>query len=97
MSTIIDDDLFVTHSMGGMIKFQQTGIYPNNLKIASTKYDLVWRIKVNDEIQKGVLKIKGEVVFNYEFSQEGFKVQRVVSGVPDSEWFEINIMTLMID
>ena len=63
----------------------------------STKNGHVWHIKVKDEIQKGVLKIKGDVVYNYKFDQEGFKVQKVANEIPNSDWFDINIMTLMKD
>jgi hypothetical protein len=44
--------------MGGRMEFEKTGIYPNKLRISSTKYDHVWRIKITEESQSGMLKIK---------------------------------------
>ena len=59
------DDLFVTHTMGGRMEFQKTGIYPNKLRISSKKYDHVWRIKITEESQSGMLKIKRIPVYFY--------------------------------
>jgi hypothetical protein len=49
------DDLYANHTMGGMMEFEKTGIYPNKLRISSTRYDHVWRIKT-EESQSGMLK-----------------------------------------
>ena len=92
MNNILDDDLFATHSMGGIINLHQAGIYHNNLKIVTTKYGHIWHILVKDEIQKGVLKIKGVFVYNYVFNKDGFKVQKVANEIPNSDWFDINII-----
>ncbi|SDG82103.1 hypothetical protein SAMN04488062_102263 [Flavobacterium omnivorum] len=83
--------------MGGMMEFEKTGIYPNKLKISSKKYDHVWRIKVTDEIQSGVLRIKRGVVYNYVLDEKGFRIQEVRDNVPISEWDEIGMTVIMND
>ncbi len=75
------DDLFVTHTMGGMMEFEKTGIYPNKLRINSMKFDHVWRIKITEESQSGMLKIKRIPVYFYVCNEEGFTIQEVVDGV----------------
>jgi hypothetical protein len=97
MSENLTDDVFVTHTMGGIREFQKTGIYPNKLIISSLKYDHVWRIKVTDEIQSGVLRIKRVVVYNYVFDEKGFRIQEVRDNVPISDWGEIGMTVMMND
>ena len=75
------DDLYITHTMGGMMEFEKTGIYPNKLRISSMKYDHVWRIKITEESQSGMLKIKRIPVYFYVCNEEGFTIQEVVDGV----------------
>jgi hypothetical protein len=97
MSKNLNDDVFVTHTMGGLREFQKTGIYPNKLRIASLKYDHVWRIKIKDEIQSGVLRIKRIAVFNYVLDEKGFRIQEVTDNVPISDWDEIGMTVMMND
>jgi hypothetical protein len=97
MSENLNNDIFVTHTMGGMLEFQKTGIYPNKLRISSLNYDYVWRIKVKDEIQSGVLRIKRVVVFNYVFDEKGFRIQEVRDNVPISNWDDIGMTVIMND
>lgn len=40
----LNDDIFVTHTMGGMLEFQKTGMQPIKLRMSSLKHDYVWRI-----------------------------------------------------
>ena len=75
------DDLFVTHTMGGRMEFEKTGIYPNKLRISSKKYSHVWRIKIIEESQSGMLKIKRIPVYFYVFDETSFTIQEVVDGV----------------
>ena len=72
------DDLFVTHTMGGMMEFEKTGIYPNKLRISSIKYNHVWRIKITEESQSGMLKIKRVPVYFYVCNEVGVTIQEVV-------------------
>lgn len=97
MNKNLNDDVFVTHTMGGMLEFQKTGIYPNKLRISSLKYDHVWHIKVTDDIQSGVLRIKRVVVYNYVFDEKGFRIQEVRDNVPISDWGEIGMTVMMND
>lgn len=97
MSETLNDELFVTHSMGGMLKFEKTGAYPDNLKISSFKYNKAWNVKVKDESKKGVLRLNKIVVYNYLFENDSFKVQSVENGMPVSDWVEINMLTVMAD
>jgi hypothetical protein len=68
MSKNLNDDVLLL--MGGLRDFKKTVIYPNKLRIASLKYDHVWRIKIKDEIQLGVLRIR-IAVFNYVLDEKG--------------------------
>ena len=67
--------------MGGTKEFEKTGIYPNKLRISSKKYDHVWRIKIIEESQSGMLKIKRIPVYFYVCDETSFTIQDVVDGV----------------
>lgn len=75
------EDILVTHSMGGIMEFERTGIYPNTLKIKSNTFKQTWRVKVKEDSQYGVLKIKGNIVYQYRFDETGFSIQEVVNGI----------------
>lgn len=91
------DDLYITHTMGGMMEFEKTGIYPNKLRISSTKYDHVWRIKITEESQSGMLRKKRVVVYNYVFDENSFRIQEVRDNVPISNWDDIGMTVIMND
>ena len=67
--------------MGGTKEFEKTGIYPNKLRISSKKYGHVWRIKIIEESQSGMLKIKRIPVYFYVCDETSFTIQDVVDGV----------------
>lgn len=67
--------------MGGMIEFEKTEIYPNKLRISSTKYNYVWLIKITEESQSGMLKIKRIPVYFYVCDETSFTIQEVINGV----------------
>ena len=67
--------------MGGTKEFEKTGIYPNKLRISSMKYGHVWRIKIIEESQSGMLKIKLIPVYFYVCDETSFTIQDVVDGV----------------
>jgi hypothetical protein len=69
MRNKLESEIIVTHSMGGMMEFDQTGIYPNTLRIKSTKLNHTWRVKVNENRQPSVLKIKKTIVYQYAFDE----------------------------
>ena len=91
------DDLYVTHTMGGMIEFEKTGIYPNKLRIASTKYDHVWRIKTTEEIQSGMLKIKQIPVNFYVCDESSLTIQEVVDGVVQEDLLDYGMTIINQD
>ena len=68
----IDEQLSVTHQMGGMMEFQKTGVYPEKLIIYSLKYEHIWRIKVRKDTQTGTLCIKKIPFYNYNFDGKSF-------------------------
>ena len=97
MNIPFPDEFFVSQSTGGMKEYMDTKVYPNNLRIYSTLYDHIWRIKIKGEVQKGSLKIKGELVYNYLLDNERFFIQKIENGEPASEWLHIDMNITMVD
>ncbi len=91
------DDLFVTHTMGGMMEFEKTGIYPNKLRISSIKHDHVWRIKITEESQSGMLKIKRIPVYFYVSDETCFTIQEVVDGVVQEDLLDYGMTIIHQD
>lgn len=91
------DELFVNHTMGGIMEFQRTGIYPNKLRISSTKYDHVWRIKITEESQSGMLKIKRIPVYFYVCNEEGFTIQEIVDGEVQKDLLDFHMTIIHQD
>jgi hypothetical protein len=91
------DDLFVTHTMGGMMEFEKTGIYPNKLRISSMKYNYVWRIKITEESQSGMLKLKRIPVYFYVCNEEGFTIQEVVDGEVQKDLLDFHMTIIHQD
>ncbi len=83
--------------MGGMMEFQRTGIYPNKLRISSMKYDHVWRIKITEESQSGMLKIKRIPIYFYVCNEEGFTIQEVVDGVVQEDLLDFHMTIIHQD
>lgn len=92
-----DEDLNVMHIMGGMMEFEKTGEYPNKLRIISLKYNHVWRLKVKQENQEGVLRIKRVAVYNYKMTEKYFYVQQVVKGASVTDWVLVNATLMLRD
>lgn len=97
MKKQLGDDIVVTHTMGGMMEFFNTGVYPDKLEIVSRKYDKVWRIKLKQDNRKGLLRVNRKVVYNYVFNDDGFSVQEVSDGVAVSEWVQIAVIEILQD
>ena len=55
MNIPFPDEFFVSQSTGGMKEFMDTKVYPNNLRIYSTLYDHIWRIKITYWTMRGSL------------------------------------------
>lgn len=45
-----------------------------------------WRLKLKEDIQNGVLKINGQIAFNYFFDVLNCKMQSVTDGIVVEEW-----------
>jgi hypothetical protein len=75
------NQIIVTHKMGGMMGFERTGLYPNTLRIKSSKFNHTWRLKLKEGSQSGMLKIKGLIVYHYGFDESGFSIVEVVNGI----------------
>lgn len=76
----------LTIQSGGMIEFEKTGSYPQYLVFNAPKLRRTWRLKRKENAQNGVLKVNGQVAFNYFFDEKGCKMQSVNDGVVDVEW-----------
>ena len=97
MKNVLDDNISVTHTMGGLMDFVEKGTYHNSLKISSTKYNKVWRIKMKDDSQKGFLRVNRKIVYNYISEDKGFSLQEVKNDLPVSEWISVNVIVIMRD
>lgn len=92
----LEENLLITHKMGGMYEFMKTGIYPNHLIIKSTNYDHVWRIKLNDEAKTGVLKLKKKPIYKYKFDGEAFYYQKIENDIVVSDWIPVGLMSIIL-
>lgn len=90
-------DLTVTHRSGGLLVFMEQGIYVNELVFHSPSLKRTWRLKWDDKKDKGSLKLKGEVIFNFVFDEKGCRVQSVKNGKTSSDWKYIDTVIEMCD
>jgi hypothetical protein len=82
---IVQDMRLIIQS-GGMIEFEKIGILPRYLVFISSRLGRTWRLKLKEDTQNGVLKIRGQVAFNYFFDGLGCKIQSVTDGQVGEEW-----------
>lgn len=59
--------LQITHIQGGMREFERTGIYPDYLLFNLSCTRQSWKVRIKKTPQEGVLKIKGKVLYEYNF------------------------------
>ncbi len=85
-SKTINQEFTLIIQSGGIIVFEKTGILPRYLVFISSRLSRNWRLKLKEDTQNGVLKIKGEIAFNYFFDGLGCRMQSVTDGVVDGEW-----------
>jgi hypothetical protein len=98
MDESLDENLTVTYRRGGIIEFQQTGVYPEKLIIRSLKHEHVWRIKVRKDIQIGTLSIKRVPIYHYKFDGTSFNFQKLKKGIAVSDWIPVESMIIeMVD
>lgn len=79
-------DIKLTIQSGGMFAFSETGICPHFLVFNSRDLCRTWRLKLKEDIQNGVLKINGQIAFNYFFDGLGCKIQSVTDAIVAEEW-----------
>ena len=84
--------LEITYQQGGMREFERTGIYPEYLIFNLPGTRQSWRVKVKKKPQKGVLKSKGVVVYEYKFDGHFCKFREVYNDGSFSKWKEPEFM-----
>jgi hypothetical protein len=97
MSQKAVEGIIVTHTTGGMMEFERTGIYPNKLTIKSSEFNHTWRVKVTAENQSGMLKFEKLPVFYYWFDEMGFKIQKVLKGEVKPHFLDFEMRSIMND
>jgi hypothetical protein len=90
-------DLVIHNIRGGMHEYQLTGIYPNYLEFRAVSLKKTWKHKLKSETKFGDLIFHGKIIYKYIYNNGICKVQKVVNGIPSSEWIEVQVMTLMRD
>lgn len=78
--------LEVTHVQGGMREFERTGIYPEYLLFNLPGTRQSWRIRIKQIPQKGILKSKGKILYEYSLEEQGCKFRKVKSDGSFSKW-----------
>ena len=90
--------LEVTFQQGGMDEFEKTGIYPEYLLFNLPGTRQSWRVKIKEKPQTGVLKRKGQPVYEYSFDGTRCKFRTVNKDGTYYKWMEPEIMNIiMID
>jgi hypothetical protein len=79
-------DIKLTIQSGGSIEFVKTGILPEFLVFHSPHLHRTWRLKLKEDKRNGVLKVNGQIVFNYFFDNLSCKMQSFSNGVVTAEW-----------
>ena len=85
-SKAINQEFTLIIQSGGIIEFEKTGILPRFLVFISSRLGRTWRLKLKEDTQNGVLKIRGQVAFHYFFDGLGCKIQSVTDGEVGEEW-----------
>lgn len=70
----LKDIVHVTFSQGGMLESIRTGVYPQYLDFYSEIQCKSWRHKVKGDSKKGTLKSGGNLLYSYNFTNEGCEV-----------------------
>jgi len=84
--------LTINHIKGGMREFERTGIYPEYLlfNLPGTRQN--WRIRIKRTPQKGVLKSKGKVLYEYKFDGYCCRFREVQNDGTISKWITPEFM-----
>ncbi|CAL67538.1 hypothetical protein GFO_2582 [Christiangramia forsetii KT0803] len=84
----------ITFQQGGMREFENTGIYPEYLLFNLPDTRQSWRVKVKGKPQKGVLKSKGKVLYEYSFNGHRCKFRKVNEDGSLFDWKEPDCMII---
>lgn len=84
----------ITHIQGGMREFERTGIYPEYLLFNLPGTRQSWKVRIKQKQQKGVLKSKGKVLYQYNFDGDVCKFRKVEGDGSFSEWREPDCMMI---
>ena len=74
-------NLTVTLQQGSICEFERTGIYPEYLLFNLPSNRQSWKVRIKQKPQKGVLKSKGKVLYEYNFSESWCKYRKVADGL----------------
>ena len=87
----------ITHEMGGMSECQRTGIYPNYLIFSSPDLNRTRRLKVKEDPKKAALKWAAKFFLTISLVEIFVRFNKVIDGIANPEWAEIQVITLMCD
>ncbi len=73
-------------SQGWHAPFYEERYLSKCLLFHSPSLKRAWSVKRDDKKEKGSLKLKGKVVFNYVFDDVGIRARSVKDGKPNSDW-----------
>ena len=90
----ITTNLQITHIQGGMSEFERTGIYPEYLLFNLPGTRQSWKVRIKQMPQEGVLRSKGKVLYEYNFSGDLCKFRKVKSDGSFTEWMEPDRMII---
>ena len=87
-------NLEITHIQGGMRQFERTGIYPEYLlfNLPGTRQN--WMIRIKQTPQKGFLKSKGKILYEYDFDGRRCRFRTVNADGSSSKWREPEAMSI---
>lgn len=87
-------DLEIIHIQGGMREFERIGIYPEYLLFNLIGTRQSWKVRIKQNLQEGVLKSKGTVLYEYSFDGDVCKFRKAKSDGSFSEWMEPESMII---
>jgi hypothetical protein len=87
----------VTRVQGGFREFERTGIYPDHLVFKSSLLKKTWKQRVKSEKQNGVIKSKGNTLFNYELTPNRFRLKYIDPDGEQSLWVNKDLMLVIYD
>lgn len=89
-------DLELRTIQGGKLEFYKTGVYRSELYFSSQELNSSWSIRWTHDNHNGNLKLNGNVVFNFSFTNRVCKVQKVTNGSA-GDWVQIEVIGIMCD